>query len=230
MFDYLKQIDISITLFLNGSESTFIDGIAITATNTITWIPIAVVLLYLLFKNNHITDVLFIILGIALAILLADQMASGICKPLFCRYRPTHNPAIMQFVDIVNNYRGGKYGFFSSHAANTFAVATFLTYLIKEKWTAILFFSWAILNCWTRIYLGVHFVSDILVGIIWGIIVGIFSFKVFMTLRNYYYSVFKGETNTPIVSYLISDIKVLNIAIIITYLAIPIIGLFVVHN
>lgn len=229
MLNYLKQIDTSITLFFNGSDSTIIDGIAITATNTITWIPIAIVLFYILLKNNHIIDVFFIIVGIAFSVLLADQMASGICKPFFCRYRPTHDPEIMQFVDIVNNYRGGKYGFFSSHAANTFAVATFLTYLMRNKCLTILLFSWAILNCWTRIYLGVHYVGDILVGVIWGIIVGMLSFALSMKLRNIYNN-WNNNQLRSISSYPINDIRILNTAIIITYLIIPIVGLFVVNN
>ena len=78
----------------------------------------------------------------------------------------------MYLVDVVKGYRGGSYGFFSSHAANTMAVATFLTFTIRNKCLSLWLLSWNLLNCWTRVYLGVHYVGDLIVGCIWGIIVG----------------------------------------------------------
>ena len=227
MLDYIKQIDTSLTLLLNGSDCTFVDGIAITATSTIVWIPIAAVLLYLIIKKNKPFDSFLIVLGIGIAIFLADQMASGICKPYFCRFRPTHDPEIKHLIDIVNDYRGGKYGFFSSHAANTFAVATFLTYIFRNYKTTILLYSWALLNCWTRIYLGVHYLGDILTGIVWGLLVGVCTFHVIKFLRRLYFHK-RGYPIPPLSNYNETDIKVFNTTILITYICIPIIGLFVV--
>lgn len=228
MLDYIKQIDTSLTLLLNGSDCTFVDGIAITATSTIVWIPIAAVLLYLIIKKNKPFDSFLIVLGIGIAIFLADQMASGICKPYFCRFRPTHDPEIKHLIDIVNDYRGGKYGFFSSHAANTFAVASFLTYIFRNYKTAILLYSWALLNCWTRIYLGVHYLGDILTGIVWGLLVGVCTFHVIKFLRRLYFHK-RGYPIPPLSNYNETDIKVFNTTILITYICIPIIGLFVVN-
>ena len=227
MLDYIKQIDTSLTLLLNGSDCTFVDGIAITATSTIVWIPIAAVLLYLIIKKNKPFDSFLIVLGIGITIFLADQMASGICKPYFCRFRPTHDPEIKHLIDIVNDYRGGKYGFFSSHAANTFAVATFLTYIFRNYKTAILLYSWALLNSWTRIYLGVHYLGDILTGIVWGLLVGVCTFHVIKFLRRLYFHK-RGHPIPPLSNYNETDIKVFNTTILITYICIPIIGLFVV--
>lgn len=227
MLDYIKQIDTSLTLLLNGSDCTFVDGIAITATSTIVWIPIAAVLLYLIIKKNKPFDSFLIVLGIGIAIFLADQMASGICKPYFCRFRPTHDPEIKHLIDIVNDYRGGKYGFFSSHAANTFAVASFLTYIFRNYKTAILLYSWALLNCWTRIYLGVHYLGDILTGIVWGLLVGVCTFHVIKFLRRLYFHK-RGYPIPPLSNYNETDIKVFNTTILLTYICIPIIGLFVV--
>ena len=127
MLQTLNQIDQTLTLSLNGSHSLFLDGVAATATQTITWMPVAVVLLYVVIRNNDLRAVGTIVLAIALSILIADQGASSICKPLFGRLRPTHEPSIMYAVDVVNGYRGGKFGFISSHAANTFAVTTLLS-------------------------------------------------------------------------------------------------------
>lgn len=77
---------------------------------------------------------------IALVITLADQIASGLCKPFFARFRPTQDPNIMYMVDIVNGYRGGRFGFISSHAANTFAISVFLSLLIKGNLLLLCFF------------------------------------------------------------------------------------------
>ena len=171
MLETLRHIDQTLTLFLNGSQSLFLDGVAATATQTVTWIPVAVVLLYVLIRNNDLRAVGTILLAIALSILLADQGASSVCKPLFGRLRPTHEPSIMYAIDVVNGYRGGKFGFISSHAANTFAVATLLTLLVRGRRLAIVLFGWALLNCWTRVYLGVHYVGDLMCGALWGTLV-----------------------------------------------------------
>lgn len=104
-------MDRQLTLLLNGSQSLFLDGLAWTATRTITWIPLAIVLLYVVVRDNNLRGVWHILLGIALSILLADQMASSVFKPWVARWRPSHNPEIMYLVDVVNGYRGGNYGF-----------------------------------------------------------------------------------------------------------------------
>jgi len=111
-----------------------------------------------------------IILCAIVCVALSDQITSAIMKPFFERLRPSHDPTIMDTVHIVNDYRGGLFGFASSHAANSFALATFLWLGCgnREKWTAWLFL-WAALVSYSRIYLGVHFPGDILTGAIVGI-------------------------------------------------------------
>ena len=129
----LIDFDKLLLMKLNGSDSLFWDGFMYIVTDTKTWIPAAVALLYVIFKNNSLRQGGMILLFIALVITLADQTSSGICKPLFERFRPTKDPEFMQMVNVVNNYRaGGRFGFISSHAANTFAVATFLSLLVKN--------------------------------------------------------------------------------------------------
>lgn len=166
------MLDRTLTLLLNGSPSLYVDGIAWTATQTHTWLPLAIVLFYVILRNNTLSGTLRIVTCIALCILLADQMASSVCKPLVERWRPTHNPAFMYAVDVVRGYRGGNYGFFSSHAANTMAVATFVALLMRHRPLTYWLYSWVVLNCWTRVYLGVHYVGDLMVGLLWGALVG----------------------------------------------------------
>lgn len=185
MLEFITNIDTWLTLLLNGSDSVMLDTIAVTATKTSTWIPLGIVLLYVLIRMKDWKNALLVILCVAIAITLADQMASGIFKPLVARPRPSHNPELQGVIDIVGDYRGGRYGFFSSHAANTCAVAVFLSLLFRKRIFTIAICSWAMVNSWTRLYLGVHYVGDIMVGLIWGALVGWIVFRLyrFLTLK-----------------------------------------------
>ena len=185
MLEFITNIDTQLTLFLNGSDSVMLDAIAVTATKTSTWIPLGILLLYVLMRMKDWKNALLVILCVGIAITLADQMASGIFKPLVARLRPSHNPELQGVIDIVGDYRGGRYGFFSSHAANTCAVAVFLSLLFRKRVFTVAICSWAMVNSWTRLYLGVHYVGDIMVGVIWGAFVGWMVFRLyrFLTLK-----------------------------------------------
>ena len=185
MLEFITNIDTQLTLFLNGSDSVMLDAIAVTATKTSTWIPLGILLLYVLMRMKDWKNALLVILCVAIAITLADQMASSIFKPLVARLRPSHNPELQGVIDLVGDYRGGRYGFFSSHAANTCAVAIFLSLLFRKRVFTVAICSWAMVNSWTRLYLGVHYVGDIMVGLIWGAFVGWMVFRLyrFLTLK-----------------------------------------------
>jgi undecaprenyl-diphosphatase len=123
-------------------------------------------------NNDNFRRLLLVLGGAGLCILLAGTVDDEIVKPLVARWRPTHDPQIGILVDIVDGYRGGKYGFFSAHASNTMSIATFFCWLARSRRLSIALVIWSLVNCWTRMYLGVHFPGDILVGLIWGITVG----------------------------------------------------------
>lgn len=165
-------MDTVITLFFNGSENIYLDAVAMFATKAWTWLPLYAAILYVLVREHTFRQFVIIVGGLLLTVLVADQVASTIFKPLVCRFRPTHDPSIMDVVDVVGGYRGGRYGFFSSHAANTVAVATYLSLLFRHRLITISLYFWAALNCWTRLYLGVHFMGDIVTGILFGLAVG----------------------------------------------------------
>ena len=184
----LIHFDQQLLLKLNGSDSLFWDGFMMTVTRTGTWIPLAVVLFYVLIKNNNMRNILFILLMIALTITIADQFASTFCKPYFKRFRPTNDPILMYQVDVVNNYRGGLYGFISSHAANAFGFAMFMTLLLRNKLLGITLFIWATINAYTRIYLGVHFISDIVPGMLSGLLFGFVAYHIYMWARYHFLS------------------------------------------
>lgn len=219
MTEVLENIDRQLTLAVNGSSSLFVDGLAVTATSTVTWLPAACILLYVIIHNNEMKNIGILLLSIGLCILLADQGASGICKPLVARWRPANDPQLMYVVDVVNDYRGGRFGFFSSHAANTFAVSTFVSLLIREYRLTLALFSWALLNCWTRVYLGVHYVGDITVGLLYGILVG---GLVYWCCTHFLPASRPRATNRndllTATGYYISDVSIVVITLLVTYL------------
>jgi len=118
-------------------------------------------------------NVLLILAGAGLCVLLAGTVDDSIVKPLVARWRPTHDPQIGHLVDVVNNYRGGNYGFFSAHASNTFSIALYFCLLVRHRWLQVGLVTYSLVNCWTRLYLGVHYPGDIFVGLLWGTIVAV---------------------------------------------------------
>ena len=169
----LIEFDKQLLLMVNGSESLFLDGFIKTLTTASTWIPLYVSLFYLVLKNNDtVQKIMLVVLCAGLCVLFAGAIDDGIVKPTVARWRPTHDPEIGMLVDVVNGYRGGNYGFFSAHACNTFSIALFFSLLVRSKLFSVFMIGWSLINCWTRLYLGVHYPGDILVGLIWGSIVG----------------------------------------------------------
>ena len=171
--DTIIQMDKQLLLAINGSDSLFVDYLAKTLTTAATWIPLYVSLFYVVVKNNDYFRRIICILACAgLCVLFAGTVDDLLVKPLVARLRPTHDFQIGMLVDTVDGYRGGKYGFFSAHAANTFSIAVFFSLLMRSRLVTLLLVGWSLTNCWTRLYLGVHYPLDILCGLLWGGSVG----------------------------------------------------------
>lgn len=184
MLEQLIQWDKDVLIFLNGFHHTILDPIMILITKTVFWIPLYVLLIYFLFKNYQ-RNAWFFLIGAIITIILSDQITSSIMKPFFARLRPSHDPSINHLLHLVNDYRGGLYGFASSHASNSFAVAMFIWLSLRTtyKWIGLIFI-WAFVMTYTRIYLGVHFPGDILVGAVIGLFCGWLGFRIGLYIKN----------------------------------------------
>ena len=173
LFDQLIAFDKQLLLQVNGSESLYLDRLIRILTNAVTWIPLYISLFYIVIRNNETAaKILLVLAGAGLCVFFAGSLDDMIVKPTVARWRPTHDPEIGLLVDIVDGYRGGKYGFFSAHAANTFSIAVYFCWLVRSKLLSLSLVLWSFTNCYTRLYLGVHYPGDILVGLTWGFIVG----------------------------------------------------------
>lgn len=177
MIDFLQQLDQQLFFFFNSQHNELWDNFMYLISEKEVWFPFYAALIFgLIYKFRKKSWVM--IVAALLAVGASDFTTSGIMKPTFERFRPSRDPAIMEQVHIVNEYRGGKYGFASSHAANSLAIATFffLVWYRKYKWS-FLFFVWAVAVSYSRIYLGVHYPGDILVGGLIGVFYGWLFYK-----------------------------------------------------
>ncbi|MDR0370484.1 MAG: phosphatase PAP2 family protein, partial [Prevotellaceae bacterium] len=167
MMNVINTWDTSLFLFLNGIHNPYFDTFMFLFSNKWIWVPFYASVIFLAVKAWK-KQSLIIILALVLCIVIADQVSSGIIKSLVERPRPSREPSLEGLVHIVNNYRGGRFGFVSSHAANAFGFALLSSSLFRRKVYTIFVFLWAATASYSRIYLGVHYPLDIAGGIIVG--------------------------------------------------------------
>ncbi|MFI5150870.1 MAG: phosphatase PAP2 family protein [Bacteroidia bacterium] len=177
MIEAIKNLDRKFFFFINGHHHTRIDYAMFWLSNELIWIPFYLLLVGLIIYFYRKKS--WIIIGSLLALFAASDQLSVLIKNAVKRYRPCHNELYGHLVHTVK-YCGGEYGFVSSHAANTFALATFITLLMKDKYEYFgwLMFCWAGAISYSRIYLGVHYPADVTAGAILGISLGYVMFQV----------------------------------------------------
>ncbi len=183
-FQKILDYDTQVFLYLNGFFNDFFDTIMLMVTRKETWLPFYAVILYFFIKNYR-SKSLLIIVFLALTILASDQISVFI-KEMVGRLRPVYNPAIEHMVHNVLR-KGAKYGFVSSHAANSFAILIFTARIFKNWRYSLLMSFWALLFCYSRIYSGVHYPLDILGGAVLGWLLGTFFFKTMMFIENHFF-------------------------------------------
>ena len=174
----LSGIDKYILYWFNGSNSLFEDGLVSLLTSGTTWIPLYIALFYLVMKNNDTMGQIMLIVGsIILCIILTGGIDDIFIKPWIGRVRPCNDPDINAHLNLITGQVESGFSFFSAHAANTMSLAVFLCLLIKDSIFKIVMIGWSLLNGWSRLYLGVHFPSDVLFGFLYGAVIGIIIFS-----------------------------------------------------
>lgn len=175
MLERLNALDVDLLLQLNGWHTPWLDVFFSTVTTRFVWIPLYLFLAWKLYKVSSRRRFFIRLLAIACMITASDQLTSGVIKPLVGRPRPCHVPELESRLHLVAGNCGGPFGFVSSHAANTFALATFLSLLFSRPhrlraWGWL--FAWAVLVSYSRIYLGVHYPGDVLCAALLGSLLG----------------------------------------------------------
>lgn len=183
MIEKIKTWDEELFLSLNSYHADWLDPVMFQMTGTLTWIPFYIILFYFIYNVNPANS-WWVLGGVALTILIADQTTSGFMKPFFERLRPCHDE---RWEGLIHNYGrcGGLFGFASSHAANTFGLAVFLNLKMKGKLRFLPWlFLWAAVVSYTRIYLGAHYPMDIVIGALVGVIGALIAWTIVVFIRR----------------------------------------------
>ena len=218
-------------LVLNGSDSLYMDGVMKIYTTSVVWIPVALILLFIIFKNNTLRGSILALLALVLTILACDQVSSHLIKPLVGRLRPSHDPTIMHLIDTFNGYRSGSYSFTSSHACNSFGLFTIISLIIRNRTLSLSLFVWAAINSFSRIYLGVHYPGDILCGAVLGTVIASLIYRIYRIVsKKVEYSSMRITSNYTSSGYLVDDVYLMLAAIYATFTFISIYALIYINN
>ncbi|MBK7214154.1 MAG: phosphatase PAP2 family protein [Bacteroidales bacterium] len=195
MFERFIAYDKQLLLYLNSLHTPFLDQLMWLASDRFIWIPLYLWFLWLLFRE-HRKNFWVVLIAIALMVFVSDQLCN-FSKNTVMRLRPSNDPTIMALIHLVKGYTGGTYGFYSAHASNSFAVATFVSLTVQNgrKLLIPVAICFALLVSYSRIYLGVHFPGDVLTGMIAGILTGFFVNKLFNLAVNKVDSLRLKKTN-----------------------------------
>lgn len=173
MIDQLLELNDRVLLAINGAHTGFLDSFMMIATNRWTWVPLYVTaFVYLIYRFGWLRAVS--VLAVAgLTIATVDQLCGSLIRDSLQILRPSNpdNPLSAQ-IQIVDGYRGGRYGFPSCHAANCTALMMVLGTVMRRRWAWLVLAAYVLLNCYSRLYLGVHYPSDILAGAALGALIG----------------------------------------------------------
>lgn len=166
---WISSIDGQLLLAVNGLHSAWVDQLMWILSKRYVWVPLYLLLAFCVFRRTSWQRAVVCLVFIGLTIAATDQTCASLLRPLAERLRPSNpNNPVASMVHIVNGYRGGRYGFPSCHAANTFALAVFLSLFFRRRWATAGLMVWSVLVSISRIFLGVHYPGDILGGMVVG--------------------------------------------------------------
>ena len=187
MLEELLQLDISLFLQLNNLGTPAWDGFWLFVTNKLNSIPVYIVLLFMSYKQLGLKKTLLLLVTVGVMIGVTDQL-TNFFKYGVQRLRPCHDSEVNTLMRLVKSYCGGKYGYFSAHAANSFAIAIFFTNVFRQryKYIGVLLIIWGAMVAYSRVYIGVHFPLDILTGCGIGLFLGWLFTKLYIfTLQKF---------------------------------------------
>ncbi len=164
----ILALDQQLFLFLNSLHAAWLDPIMIAVSGKLTWIPLYLLIVYLVYRNQQWRGLLWFVVCAGLVVLLADRISVLAFKDIFQRLRPCHEASIADYVYLPSGHKGGLYSFVSSHAANTFGIAVLTALFLQKRWATLLLLIWALWVSYSRIYMGVHYPGDVLCGAILG--------------------------------------------------------------
>ncbi len=195
MIDKILEIDQKIFVYLNSLGSERYDALWLLITNQLSWIPVFLIILILVFKNLGWRHAVLIILIIAALITLTDQ-TTNIIKNGFERLRPVNNPEIADLIRAVQ--RRSSFSFISGHASNSMAVAFFLFTVMRPylKYMGFIFL-WPLIFAYSRIYLGLHYPFDIICGYIYGILMALIMLRIYIHFRDTFFPDKKENLDNP---------------------------------
>ena len=197
MIEQLVLLERPYFLLLNNCHSPYLDSVFYLFSDRYPWSIISLFFLVLMLYRQKWQECVVFLLAITLLIFIGDQLSSHIFKPFFERYRPTHHPLTSQWVQTVLEYKGGRYGFISGHSTNFISFATFTSLLLRNKLYTLIAFITALTVCYSRIYLGVHFISDVIPGIMAGLLVGYTVHFFYNTCRAIWFKRGSQNLRTP---------------------------------
>lgn len=181
----IESIDKDLFLFLNGLHNSFMDTVMYWVSNKFVWFPLYLFLIFMFFRWHGRKGIILTVLAFIL-VAIVDATTTYMFKEVVMRLRPCHDPELEGLVHIVNGYCGGKYGFFSGHASNSFGIAIYAGLISRNhiRYSLLIMILWAAVVSYSRIYLGVHFPGDVLAGAAWGTLWGYIMFSVAKRLTN----------------------------------------------
>lgn len=220
MIENLVQVEQDFFLLLNSPHTPYLDSVMYIISAPLVWIIFALVFIFMMTYKQKSSEWLCFFFFFLLLFFLADQVSSGIIKPYFQRLRPTHHPLTYETVKTVLGYRGGLYGFISGHTANFIALATFLSLFVRSRRFTIAIFTVALTVCYSRIYLGVHFITDVLPAIVVGVMIGYIVYSLYIRARVHFLEVPEAEAKTFYLHPRQSMGKTLLLTVILFYIAV----------
>lgn len=183
MLDAIVEFDKGLMLSINGCTNALLDFLMPLISHKYTGIPIYAGILALIIYQwrKSPKSIIIMVAAVLLTFALCDSLSVALFKQTVQRLRPAWDPEIGHLVRMLE-YKGGQFGFVSSHASNLFGLATVTSLIVKKRWYTIFIYSWAAAVGYSRVYVGKHFPLDVICGALFGMLVGYLVFKLLVQL------------------------------------------------